>query len=56
MQTILILADALAKVSNDEISRLDLQYNGEMGLYVGHLTLMNTLEFKIYEDGTICKE
>ena len=56
MQTILILAEALAKASNDDISRLDLQYNGLMDLYVGHVILMNTLEFKIYEDGTICKE
>ena len=56
MKTILILADALAKTSNAKcISRLDIQYNSLLDMYVGHVYLSNNVHYTVYGDGTITK-
>lgn len=56
METIIILANALSKATLEDISRLDIQYNAILDTFVGHLVLVNELQYAIYEDGTICKE
>lgn len=59
MNTILILAQALAKASNLDIQRLDIQYNTTTEKYGALLWLSDeerTISFSIYEDGTITKE
>lgn len=59
MNTIMILAEALAKAARCEISRLDIQYNTKTESYTGRVWLMSDNEilnksiFDINEDGTV---
>lgn len=61
MNTIMIMAEALAKASKLDIIRLDMNYNNISDLYRGRVTLGNqdTIEtrfvFDICEDGTVEK-
>lgn len=57
MKTILVLAEALAKTSIAKcISRLDIQYNSLLDMYIGHVYLSNNIQYTVFEDGTITKE
>ena len=56
METITILAHALAKASGLTITRLDIQYNCISERYSGNLWLGSDVvekSFVIFEDGTI---
>lgn len=61
METIKILAEALAKASKLDILRLDLQYNCKTELYMARLELGIKKDlglchtFDIYENGEITK-
>ena len=54
MNTIMILATALAKAAKSDIRRLDIQYNEKTEVYSGRCWLYDTI-FDIHEDGTIEK-
>jgi len=54
METIMIMAQALAKASGLNILRLDIQYNKNDYEYSGYLNL-GRVEFRISEDGTVEK-
>ena len=59
MDTITILADALARASKLDILRLDIQYNNETESYTGSVILgygrdlQDWLEYDIHDNGTI---
>ena len=56
MKTIVILAEALAKASGLNISRLDIQYNTISEKYSAELWLEDNervLNFMLFEDGTV---
>lgn len=55
MNTIMILAEALAKAAKAEISRLDIQYNTKSETYSGRVWLTTGVEsiFDIHENGTV---
>ena len=59
MDTITILADALARVSKLDILRLDIQYNNETESYTGSVILgygrdlQDWLKYDIHDNGTI---
>ena len=59
METITILADALARASKLDILRLDIQYNKETESYTGSVILgygrdlQDWLEYDIHDNGTI---
>lgn len=54
METIMIMAQALAKAAKTEISRLDIQYNTKEETYKGRVWLQESKSiFDINEDGTV---
>ena len=54
METIMIMAQALAKAARTEISRLDIQYNTKDEVYKGRVWLQESKSiFDLYEDGTV---
>jgi len=55
METITILANALAKAGHCDISRLDIQFNAKDDMFKGYLTLVNGFKFGIFEDGSVVK-
>ena len=55
METITILANALAKAGHSNISRLDIQFNLKEDMFKGYLTLANNFKFAIFEDGSVVK-
>lgn len=62
MNTIIILAEALAKASKLDVLRLDINFIADQGIYVGTLWLGEhymmqkpTIQFCITEDGNVTK-
>ena len=54
METIMIMAQALAKAARTEISRLDIQYNTKDDAYNGRVWLQESKGiFDLNEDGTV---
>ena len=54
MNTIMILAKALAEAARKEIARLDIQYNTKSEEYTGRIWLLDSdAIFDIHEDGTV---
>ena len=49
METITILANALAKAGHSDISRLDIQFNAKDDMFKGYLTLVNGIKFGIFD-------
>lgn len=54
MNTIMILATALATAAKSDIRRLDIQYNTKTESYSGRVWFEDLI-FDIHEDGTIDK-
>lgn len=54
MNTIMILAQAIAKAARAEVTRLDIQYNEKTEEYSGQLWIStNNTVFDIHENGEI---
>lgn len=53
METILIMAQALAKASGLDIIRLDIQFNTFHDEFIGYLEMCNDEHFKIKENGEV---
>lgn len=54
MNTIIVLAKALSEAAQEDIKRLDIQYNTKTENYSGRVWLYESI-FDIREDGTIEK-